>query len=358
VLEGHQRVLVVTHDHPDPDAIAAGWALTRLTDVMLGLPSRLLARGPVIRAENRQLLALLEPPIEFVDRLVAHAGDAIVLVDCRPEASIHMLSGTDQLPLAVIDHHLEQPRRRARTGDSATGTDGVAFQDVRSGIAATSTIVTGYLCEHAIDPGKPLATALLYAIQSDALGWPVYTAEDHRAVAWLTSRADLNDLVAIRHAPLGRDYYTDLLLALEATVTYGDSAFCLLPRARGPETVGEVADLIIRIEDIDRAACAAVTGGGVYVSVRVAGEQHNAARLARRMLRGIGHAGGHRFRAGGKIEGDDPSEGDASPGAPTIDITDVAALRQELLARWLRVCHTQDETERLLVTRRPIVQNL
>jgi nanoRNase/pAp phosphatase (c-di-AMP/oligoRNAs hydrolase) len=125
LIEGHQRLLVVTHDHPDPDAIAAGWALTHLVNASLVVPSLLVARGPVIRAENRRLLALLDPPLDFVDQVMPRRGDAVVLVDCSPESSIHMLSGTSKRLLGVIDHHLAKhadsgsdPSRRGSTAES------------------------------------------------------------------------------------------------------------------------------------------------------------------------------------------------------------------------------------------------
>jgi hypothetical protein len=166
----------------------------------------------------------------------------------------------------------------------------------------------------------------------------VYSEVDHRAVTWLTSLANLNDLVSIRHAPLPRSYFTDMVLALEATATHGDSAFCLLPRARGPEVVSEVADLIIRIEDVDRAACAAQIDGAVYVSVRAA-DDHNAVALARRMLLGLGHAGGHRHRAGGKIE------------KSRQTALEREFLAGELQSRWLEACRTGDQAEQPLIDR-------
>ena len=41
-LDGYERVLVVTHDNPDPDAIASGWGLCWLIREKLGKPTRLI----------------------------------------------------------------------------------------------------------------------------------------------------------------------------------------------------------------------------------------------------------------------------------------------------------------------------
>ena len=58
------RVLIVMHDNPDPDAIATGWAIHRLVGERCGLPVRLVAGGEIVRAENRHMVELLNPPIE------------------------------------------------------------------------------------------------------------------------------------------------------------------------------------------------------------------------------------------------------------------------------------------------------
>ena len=38
LLSRYERVLVVMHDNPDPDAVAAGWAMLRLVELRLKLP--------------------------------------------------------------------------------------------------------------------------------------------------------------------------------------------------------------------------------------------------------------------------------------------------------------------------------
>jgi nanoRNase/pAp phosphatase (c-di-AMP/oligoRNAs hydrolase) len=53
VLAGYQGCLIVTHDNPDPDAIASGWALKCLITEKLGLPAQFVGSGAIVRAENR-----------------------------------------------------------------------------------------------------------------------------------------------------------------------------------------------------------------------------------------------------------------------------------------------------------------
>ncbi|MFC1597221.1 hypothetical protein ACFL5Q_04680 [Planctomycetota bacterium] len=58
---------------------------------------------------------------------------------------------------------------------------------------------------------------------------------------WLTERAEPTLLAEIESAPLGAEYYGDLVLAIQNTFDYGQTALCLLTRAAGAEIVGEVA---------------------------------------------------------------------------------------------------------------------
>ena len=71
----------------------------------------------------------------------------------------------------------------------------------------------------------------------------------------------------IENAPLARAYFSDLVLALQGTQLFGETALCLLPKASGPETVGEVADLLIRCEGVSRVLCGGAIEDDLYVSV-------------------------------------------------------------------------------------------
>ena len=69
VLRGYKRIFVVMHDNPDPDAIAAGWGVQVLIQEALGVAVRLVGGGAIVRAENRHMVDLLEPPIELLDHV-------------------------------------------------------------------------------------------------------------------------------------------------------------------------------------------------------------------------------------------------------------------------------------------------
>lgn len=329
-----QEVAIVTHDNPDPDAIASGWALHELLRNS-GTNARLIGRGAVVRAENLTMIRLLQPPLELVSRLPS-PGIAVILVDCVPTGENHLLNGSPVNPLAVIDHH-EPNGHRFR----------VAYRDVRPSATATASIVASYLREQGIEPNRALATATLFAIRTETSGHDAQLSRTDRSIiTWLSKYADHTKLAAIANAPLSRAYFSDLLLALENTFVYADAAICLLPQASGTEIVGEVADMLIRCEDIKRVLCAAAVGKDLIVSARTTPDGGDAVARLGATVRGLGHWGGHKHRAGGKI-----------PDFPALDLAP-DTINTTLKDRWLRSCSVEQQRGTRLVRRQAILEHL
>ncbi len=334
-LTDYEQVMVVTHDNPDPDAIASGWGLCWMIGEKLGKPARLIGGGAIVRAENRYMVKLLNPPIELVDEIEVGERTAAILVDCSSAASNHLLDSAGVRPIAVVDHHQVRGARPR-----------LAFRDVRPRVAASATIVASYLKEQALSPPSDLATALLYGMQTETQGSETHYAPlDRRMVTWLSRFADPGKLVQIENAPLTPEYYSDLVLALQSTFVYDGSALCFLPRAEGPETIAEVADLLVRCQTIEQVLCGSIVGDSLFVSVRTKLGGPNAADLVHRVLDGLGAGGGHERRAGGKVRLLPPT----LHGEPLLD---------ELRNRWLAVCGRDRPRGTRLVARREIVRNL
>ena len=334
-LRDFDRTVLVAHDNPDPDAIASGWALWLLIRNRLGQPVQLVAGGQVLRAENRQVVQLLQPPLELMEQLPAPTRTAYVLVDCGPDATHHLLSGTTERTTAVVDHHVQSMA------------PGVPCVDIRPEAAASSSIAASYLQEQGVTPPAELATALVYAMRTETRGVETaYSELDRRMLCWLTEFANPETLAQIENAPLPRRYYSDLVLALQNTRLQDDTAFCLLPQAAAPEIVAEVADLLVRGDSVRKVFCAAVFQGDLLVSVRTSRDGGDATQLLLATLDGLGKGGGHGHRAGGKVPG--LCHGTQLP----------REMVKELKARWLLACGVDDSRGTRLVPRRKIVQHL
>jgi nanoRNase/pAp phosphatase (c-di-AMP/oligoRNAs hydrolase) len=336
VLSNYSVVRIVTHDNPDPDAMAAGWGLYALFQERLDCPVELVGGGAIVRAENRHMVELLNPPLHIVDKLDDDVNTATILVDCSLGTTNHLATREHLTPVAIIDHH-----SGGRTPDE------IPFTDIRPFVAATATIVASYLREQGIEPGVKLASAMLYAIRTETCGCETeHSPLDRAMVLWLTGRAEPGLIAEIENAPLARTYFSDLVLALQGTLLFDDTALCLLPKASGTETVGEVADLLIRCQGIRRVLCGGVIDEDLYISVRTRQDDGCAVELLQKTLEGIGGGGGHAHRAGGKVSGI------ASCGRMT------ESLEQLLRDRWLSACGEKRQRPKRLIGLREIVENL
>ena len=320
-ISRYRDALIVAHDNPDPDAVATGWAIKRLIETCTNMPATLIAGGQITRAENRHMVESIEAPIVLVDVPQADTSTAIILVDCGVDATHHLARQLKRAPTAVIDHHC--------SGSSAD----VEYVDIRPEVAASASIAASYLQEQGVTPSAKLATALLYALKTETRGGEHhFTNLDREMLTWLTKFADPAVLSKIEDAPLTREYYRDMALAMDTASIYGDTAICMLPRAEGPEIVGEVADFLIRCEGVTSVLCAAAIEADVLISARTIECERNATELLQAVLEGLGKGGGHQHRAGGKI----PDIG-RNRGVPDD-------LVEELMTRWLTATHCETFT--------------
>src|SRR3954464_9352088 len=97
-LRDADRILILLHNEPDPDAMASGLALRTLlhrtkTTAVIG------ALEGVTRPENVRMANLLDISVETISRDAIEQFDRITMVDVQP----HYFEGLDRVDL-VIDH--------------------------------------------------------------------------------------------------------------------------------------------------------------------------------------------------------------------------------------------------------------
>src|SRR5215831_12407878 len=152
------RVLIMLHNDPDPDAMASGLALRNVlrrtkTTAIIG------AMQGVTRPENLRMMNLLDLHVEPITPDLLREYDRIAMVDVQPHYFGEMIERID----LVIDHHPEQPGYTA------------VFKDIRPDYGSTSTILTEHLRAVDVNISERTATAMLYAIKSDTLFFARHT---------------------------------------------------------------------------------------------------------------------------------------------------------------------------------------
>lgn len=275
------RVLILLHNDPDPDAIASGLALRNLlrrtkTTAIIG------ALQGVTRPENLRMINLLDIHVEAVTPESLKEFDRLAMVDVQP----HYFAGLADRVDLVIDHHPEQPGYTA------------VFKDIRADYGSTSTILTEHLRAVDVNISERTATAMLYAIKSDTLFFNRQANRaDIEAFSYLYPLADAALIRKMEGSEITLERLEYVIKAFQSSLLE-DQVFCAFLGASPREDfIPYVADFFLQLEQVKWTVIGGVVGDSLVVSVRNLGYSKNAGEFVRRYFAEIGSAGGHRAMA-------------------------------------------------------------
>ena len=294
----HERALVLTHDNPDPDSIAAAVALAHILERRAGVQSVVAYGGIVGRAENRALLRVLKLAVVPIARIDFERFDLIAMVDTQPEQGNHSLP-PHHFPDVVIDHHPERPETKLAPIADVGGTRG-----------ATSTLLAEYFRASGLEMTPALATALYYGIKADTRNLARQTTPaDVEAYLWLFPMVDKEALAEIEHPRLPIDYFRLYHTAIERAVVHDNAVLCDLGTIYAPDMVAEVAERFGFLEDVKWSLAWGEYEDQLFFSLRTSDRRMNAGKLIREVIeeRG-GSAGGHGSMAGARLDLDHLSQ--------------------------------------------------
>jgi nanoRNase/pAp phosphatase (c-di-AMP/oligoRNAs hydrolase) len=334
-LAGHKEVVFLSHINPDPDSLGSMVGLAHLVRNRLHLPTRLTRDGFIGRAENQAMVRCLDIELEPIEEIDWRSDLAVVMVDSQPHTGRHTLPA--DVPItAVIDHH-----------DTPGDCSGVTFVDVRATVGATCTLVTEYLLEQHVPLTPRVATALYYGIDSELAGYPREGGPlDDAAMQFLYPHVDKDKLAHIRNARLPHEYFETLLVALQNAFLYDKLILSWAGELSRPESVAEIADLLVRFEEIDWALCHGVYAQQVVLSLRTVRPRAQAGLILQRIVDGLGKAGGHHRRAGGAIPLTSPT------------VSAVEQTRSQIRRRVLEVLGIDEQRGQRLVSRKDLLESI
>jgi nanoRNase/pAp phosphatase (c-di-AMP/oligoRNAs hydrolase) len=276
-----ERVLILTHHDPDPDAIASGLALR--TVLRRNKQTAIIGTmQPVSRPENQRMLKLLEIGVDTVTADQFGSFEKIALVDVQPHYFGDHLRHVD----LVVDHHPET------SGWTAM------FKDIRSEYGSTSTILTEHLRAVDLDISERTATAMLYAIKSDTLFFNRQANRaDLDAFSFLYPLADAGQIRKMEGAEITRERLDYVIKAWQQGRMM-EHVFCaFLGEPPREDFIPYVADFYLQLEDVQWTVVCGVVNDQMIVSVRNLGYSRNAGDFVRRWFNDVGSAGGHRTMA-------------------------------------------------------------
>ena len=314
-----RRVRILTHNVPDPDALAAAAGLGLLLQERWGVRSGVYYRGQVNREENRMFMRLCGIRAQCLGEgrsPLSRKGDVWAVVDAQPGRG-NVWTPPGVTPGIVLDHH--PAFRGGRYLREAT------FVDLRPAIGATTTMVGEYLVAAGMPAPARLATAMCYAIQSETqdLGREA-TESDRRIYLWAHPQASLKLLAQIRNAPKSRHYFAAVARAVVAARTYRHVVWADLGTLPAVELIPEMADFLLQAERISWSLCLGRSGDHLVLALRSARTDARCARLIRRIAGRNASVGGHGQMAGGYVDVAGRSE------------AEIADLRNDIIDRYLR----------------------
>ncbi|MCD6292394.1 MAG: DHH family phosphoesterase [Deltaproteobacteria bacterium] len=317
-LKGYSRLVILTHNNPDPDAFASACGLAAVVNFLDPECRVQIAYGGIVgRSENRTMMRYLPCKVVPFSRVRGRDNVAYALVDTQPRAGNNVLPN-DKIPAIVIDHH---PQKRA----TKTVLRKTSFVDIRTSYGSCTTIVTEYLQHLGITITSSLATALVYGITSETqhLGREA-SPQDRQIYNDLVPLANMRRLSQIEFSRRPREHFIYIREAVENAFVYRQVIGSRLGPVENPDVVAEVADFLLLHERMSWAIVTAFYDDKLIISLRSVNHRAHSGKVIRALLeKHGGTAGGHNQVAGGQLD------------CQGLSRSEIAALDQSLIIDFL-----------------------
>lgn len=286
LVKGH-RVIIQTHDFPDPDAIATACGLHELLK-WRGIDSQICYYGRIEKTNTKMAAGILDIPIYNADELTdVTADDYVITVDGQKDNSNFTdLKGTE---VACIDHHPYVTTYRYN------------FLKHRI-VGACASLITEWIMENEMPVSTELATLLLYGIKMDTRNFSAgVTHCDIKAFDFLIEKADMSQIHRLENSSLDLSDLRAYGAAIENIAIYDSVGFANIPFECPDGLIAAVSEFILSLSSVRVSIVYANRSGGLKFSVRSENSRINAGRLLHNALKDIGNGGGHATMAGGVV---------------------------------------------------------
>lgn len=291
-LEEHKDelnpLLILTHDYPDPDALASAYALSYMA-YHIGIRSKIVYGGHIGRTENREMARLLKIPAKKLRSSDFRHYPHIALVDTQPGFENNSLP-PKRKPTIIIDQHISLHEPSAP----------FVFIDTEAG--STSALLGRELLAKGFEIPVKLATALVYGILSDTLDFSRTTKKETIDTYFeLLPLADMRLLARIQNPSRPRRFFGEMLRGIQNALVRQRLIVSHLGKVENPDLVAQMADFLLTCEGVQWAFCTGRYGDNLHVSLRTHLTDVDAATVLRSIVDSPRAAGGYGQVAGGKV---------------------------------------------------------
>ncbi len=284
LFEKADRVLILIW--ADPDSLASALAVKRILQKKVEKIT-ISNVNEISRLNNQVMVKSLKIPLQKYRRDLLEEYNKFILVDSQP---LHREEFKDIHFTAVIDHH---PETEGWEAD---------FVDIRPEYGATATILSEYLRVLKIKPSVYLATALVYAIKTDTDNFEKSAQlQDVLAFQKLYKYMNKHLLAKIESSDLRRSELKYFKVALNQLKFKKKRVFVYVGKVSNSDVLVLIADFLNKVYETSWVFVGGEYKKKLVIIIRCDGYRKDAGKLATRVFKNLGLAGGHREKARAEI---------------------------------------------------------
>ena len=283
-------LLILTHDFPDPDALASAFALHFIAERVFGIEARIVYGGIVGRMENREMVRLLKIPLRKVKKSELRKHPNIALLDTQPDFENNQFPKNRHATM-VIDQH------------ESIGEQNADFSLIDTECGATSVLLAQAILSLKIDVPQKIATALVYGILSDTMD--LYRAKRPDVIETyleIIQHCDLKALARIQNPTRSKLFFSTVGRGIQNAVICKNILMSHLGFVSTPDVVSQIAEFLMTYERARWSLCTGRYNGKLHVSLRTAQPNAQSSEILRDSLERRSDAGGHGTIAGGSFK--------------------------------------------------------
>ena len=284
LFEKQDKVLILIW--ADPDSLSSAFAVKRILNNRVEKIT-IAHTNEITRLNNQVMVKVLRIPIVKFSPHMIQDHNKFILIDSQPS---HQEEFSEIRWTAVIDHH---PLTEGWEAD---------YVDIRPEYGATATILFEYLRSLKIKPTVNLATALIYGIKTDTDNFEKgANLQDVMAFHKLYQYINRHLLSKIESSDLRRSELKYFKTALDQIKFQKNRMFTYVGKVSSSDVLVLIADFLNKVYETSWVFVGGRYKKKLIIIIRCDGYRKDAGKLATRLFKEIGLAGGHREKARAEI---------------------------------------------------------
>lgn len=288
-LCSYAKIYIQTHDNPDADAIASGFALyTFFREKNKEVEFFYGGVNAIKKSNLKIMLSELHIPLKHKKKADEKLEGLLITVDCQWGAGNVTKFEADEI--AIIDHHQMENMD-------------IKLSNIQPGLGACSTLVWKMLLEEgfSVNQYHDMCTALFYGLYSDT---------NQLSEINNPSDKDMRDEIPydktlihyMNNSNISMKELEIAGIALIRTIHNEDYNYAIIKaQPCDPNILGLISDFLLQVDKIWTCVVYMQNEAGFKFSVRSCIKEVNANELAEFIAGDLGSGGGHIQKAGGFI---------------------------------------------------------